>query len=299
MDLKWTRDEYLNYVEMDSQTRFLLVEGERDCDLFRFLFYHTSIDIKSAANLIEAPLIPENREKVEWVADAFHNKPFRERFVGFVDREFREFEFEPAIRDQLERHHVADRLVWSRGHSAENYFFAFERLEYVLKDLVADADRRLVETFSFVVGPMIRIGCAVSLAARDVKSIKKVEHCIVEEMIEQIEAEPSVSIQAWSRKLRGHLDEAEIDLLTERFTYWQDRVESVDDRTLRWLCHGHIGFSLVWAAFRRLHQLKGRKPVQRKSTDIFRQCAHRWAEDCACNPTDYPSEVAEMLGIKL
>jgi len=46
-----------------------------------------------------------------------------ERSIGFVERELRYFDLEDCIHDLIGDHKAVNHLVWSRGHSIENYFF--------------------------------------------------------------------------------------------------------------------------------------------------------------------------------
>lgn len=64
---------------------------------------------------------PSKRERVEYVCAKALNTPEARKLVGFVDREFREFEQGDTLRDLLDGHQTVGRVVWSRGHSIENY----------------------------------------------------------------------------------------------------------------------------------------------------------------------------------
>ena len=75
-----------------------------------------------------------NRTKVERVCELIAAWPFQRRFIGFVDREFREFTFSEIVGDGLRSHRCKDRLVWSRGHSIENYLFDFRVIRESLCD---------------------------------------------------------------------------------------------------------------------------------------------------------------------
>jgi hypothetical protein len=128
MMIQYTPAEFRNFLMM-SHDKHLLVEGIDDKIAFKLLFEELSgkhdIKIDTAERLInfERPL--GNREKVEEICRTVTGRSFADKLVGFVDREFREFEWDNDIRDNLGQHKVDGRLVWSRGHSIENYFFDF------------------------------------------------------------------------------------------------------------------------------------------------------------------------------
>jgi hypothetical protein len=127
---RFTPEEYLKYLEIDDLSRHILVEGRDDKRIFELLLRelcHTDeksqILVDSAEAFVECH--PENRETVEDICNKITGEAYSDRLVAFVDREFREFDF-PQLLDRVDGHKISGQLVWSRGHSIENYFFDFD-----------------------------------------------------------------------------------------------------------------------------------------------------------------------------
>jgi hypothetical protein len=115
-----TEVEYQNYLKMDKN-KHLLVEGREDSGFFRILFeeffganwqdlYDVVID-KAESLISSAGRAAGNREKIEEICNSFSE----DNLVGFVDREFRNFEMADDLIDQIRDHYHANSLVWSRG----------------------------------------------------------------------------------------------------------------------------------------------------------------------------------------
>src|SRR5262249_33609637 len=75
------------------------------------------------ADLVKAPEgVIGSRALVEVVHEQANNSG--QELGALVDREFRGFDLAPAIKDTIAAHKSVGRLlVWTRGHSIENYFF--------------------------------------------------------------------------------------------------------------------------------------------------------------------------------
>ena len=94
-NLQFTLDDYIIYIFASHKKR-LLVEGSDDYRLFCRLFdlfteKGASIDIDDASCLIGFETAIGNREKVELVCSTLRGKDFSNKFVGFVDRDYRGF----------------------------------------------------------------------------------------------------------------------------------------------------------------------------------------------------------------
>jgi len=140
--LQLTPEEYVTEIIM-SNDRFLLLEGADDekfftiiCNLLKqneaqisaeklYLLKNIIID---TAERIQGEL--GNRAKIEKICDLVAQEPpdVNNRVLGFVDREFREFEWSNDLKDHIKTHKINKRLIWSRGHSIENYFFEISTL---------------------------------------------------------------------------------------------------------------------------------------------------------------------------
>ena len=146
--LQLNYDEFINLVRMSKDSHILL-EGSQDKAFFDILcqavgvislgvnFQSPSVAITTAEVIKSDSTILGNRDKVEKVSELIRGQPFQCRFVGFVDREFREFKFAKSIRDEVRAQRCVGRLIWSRGHSIENYMFDFDVIKEPLHDAIA------------------------------------------------------------------------------------------------------------------------------------------------------------------
>ena len=123
----WTPNDYHHYIRFSTK-RHILVEGRDDKRLLKALLNELigepamrTVEIDTAEQLIGFDEIAENRKKVEAVNDRIANKPYGNKIVCFVDREFRGFDLD-RMHDDVGEHRVSGRLVWTRGHSVEFFF---------------------------------------------------------------------------------------------------------------------------------------------------------------------------------
>ena len=110
--------------------KILLVEGRRDKIAFEILLKilcgRHDIAVHSVGDLLEFDEeVLGEREKVKKAYYSVIDTPHIEKLVGFIDREFDDFEWNGGFVDTRRAHKVSGRLVCSRGHSIENYCFDF------------------------------------------------------------------------------------------------------------------------------------------------------------------------------
>lgn len=272
-----------------------------------------------------------NREKIELVYQKLEDESCASKLVGFVDREFRDFDISEIIQDKLSEHKVQGRLVWSRGHSVENYFFDFSILRYTLRILsITEWLNDALEIFENLVFSTIRLACATSLAAKDSKYINAVQNSVNWQIVEIKDLNVSLQIDDWKKSLlkSQKLDYERVEKIVERYTYWRSIIETTDFNVVRWTCHGHIGMNTIWAVYIRcvyevccrkfqvdLAQAsqeyanieKIRKEAAFKEADqlhkkiqkdiITHICGGHWASKIIGNQFDYPLKVLTLLGI--
>src|SRR5579864_2007905 len=111
--LAYTPAGYRNMVKM-SKFKYILVEGRDDIIALKYLMQElfgklSDIQIHGAHQIRFGSDIG-NRERVENIAKSLKDEKHAKRFVGFVDREFREFNLNGTIEDLLGRHNIIDRL---------------------------------------------------------------------------------------------------------------------------------------------------------------------------------------------
>ncbi len=322
--LKYTPADYRNMLKMSSG-KFLLVEGKDDKGFFRSLLYElskevdqvTSFDsiiINSAEDLIKADNCLDNRQKVELICSSIQQTPLSNKHIGFVDREFREFDISGVVEDKLNGHNVINGVVWSRGHSIENYCFDFFILHSPLREH-SDIDRfdLALELFKKIFDLTLRLACAFSLAAEELGKLQRVSGHINWRMIEidlsEVKLKPNILRFELVNKLsKGSITEEEYTLLIEIFYKWHKKIENVDLSCIRWLCHGHIGMNFIWASYGQCvyevckslgferPEAEVSKVLEAKERSRFRTCVSSWIRRVLDNDAEYPSEVLNFFG---
>lgn len=298
-----TPAEYLTYLEMDDGYRHILVEGRDDRRLFDLLLRwlcqtHKAqrICVDTAHRFIECA--PGTRDTIEAICQALDDTNCGDRLVGFVDREFRGFDRDPLLCDRVSGHQVLGRLVWSRGHSIENYLFDIDALCDPMVAFSPDGFSQALAIFKEVFDSAMRMACAISLAAADVGKLRRVRASIDASIVEIDPPEVRVKSDAWKTNLEGNLEQEEIRNLRSRFELLCDVVMEASIDPVRWMCDGHVGFRVIWAVYDRCVELSGHKGALKPKRPIpFNVCANSWVRRVAAGKCEYPAEVFALLGL--
>ena len=262
LGLSLTYNEFVTMVGMSTLPHILL-EGSSDEVLFRRMSEKTSrrsgvnapLAITTAEQLRSTLCAHGNREKVERVSGLINSKSFRDRYVGFVDREFRQFTFAGFIQDHMRRHYNRGRLVWSRGHSIENYLFDFDVVSGPLADsspnqsVAVSALKILRHDFTGI----LSIACALGLTAHEQNMVSPVRGTVDWRNLELSQSKFHWDTEKWSDSLNQYtsLDSNASKTLVDRFGRHLISINDADEDDIRWLCDGHIGLKLIWNAFAR------------------------------------------------
>jgi hypothetical protein len=312
---KYKLRDYLNYIKM-SKKKHLLVEGITDKRSFKLLVDELQKKINVNLEFIEIDTaeslsfhdVPRNCDRIERICQSIQDEDYSQKLVGFVDREFREFEYNSFFEDKLDKHNVQGRLVWSRGHSIENYFFDYGILSESFRDLVViDCFDEALKIFKQVIESTIKIACSVSIASEKLKKNKRIEPTISWQII-QIDSPNKISIKLveWEEKLvnQHNFIPQDAHIFCEEYTSCQARVSSFQNiQVLRWLCHGHLGIEFLWAVYvlcidRVGSQKQGSKCQVDKQLKTH-NCASWWARKAVNGDCDYPKEVFQLFGIDI
>ena len=178
--LQLNYDEFINLVRMSKDSHILL-EGAQDKAFFDILCQavgiiplrlnaHSSpLAITTAESIKSDTIVVGNRDKVEEICELIKGQSFQFRFAGFVDREFRDFKIAESIRDEVHAQRCIGRLIWSRGHSIENYMFDFDVIKEPLHDASPNTDiaQRALEVLETIFPEVLSVACALGLAARE------------------------------------------------------------------------------------------------------------------------------------
>ncbi|ELS02939.1 hypothetical protein Xen7305DRAFT_00026570 [Xenococcus sp. PCC 7305] len=271
-------DSFIRKVRM-SNMKYLLVEGESDSKILKQLLKRfrdnnlikkDKVEVQSAQYIkSNKDTIQGNRHKVEYISKNINKENFAYRFVGFVDREFRDFLIDKTIRDIISSHKVSSRLVWSRGHSIENYFFDQD----VLKLYCANASFKLdyyeliEERFQFLYLSILNLSTILSLLAKELNekyelSFEEIENSISFEFLEIENNQIIIKIDEWLERLKNKIknkiestDISSEDFLKETRIIYNDICSIVslteDPDTKKFICHGHLGLHCVIEAYKK------------------------------------------------
>lgn len=339
---QYSLDAYKRVLEYQSKNKKirLLVEGDDDRKIFRLLISKVSdgkddpkkfrqsiaIDVAEYLIKIERPISEENhltdkigeREKVEIACRIIGKGKYANQLIGFVDREFREFQLGHSLKDLINDHRIENRLVWSRGHSIENYFF--DRL--MMKDLLRtqlDQDwfQDALDYIDKFFDSAILYACAISLAVRDTsieerieKFTQKVDCSIDHKLFILNSSELELRYNEWEERLQERLKfSPQVTMkIVRRTKDWTNRLRQVDSDIHRWLCRGHTGFKLICAlldfcVLQADPDSKG--PRNRlgnsnlKNSKRLNHFANNWIEKAISNDCIHPFQELESLGLKL
>ena len=246
---------YIAYLKM-SDHKHLLVEGQNDVRFFELFFNRIQPQSKiviDCADMItnnDSSKILGNREKIESIS--LNNIP---NLLCFVDREFRKFQYKGKIIDCLRKHHSGKSLIWSRGHSIENYCFSIDVFESPLRSqtTIPEFNDALI-IFKNCFDEITRIAVLLTLFGIYTNNFIVIIHYLNEGNLEF-----DYSKKNFFFNKQEFLTKAlELGLVfnyndaSEMIDYWIENIKRSDFSDLTWFCHGHIGFSAYWNAYRKI-----------------------------------------------
>jgi hypothetical protein len=274
----------------------LLVEGREDKEVFaRTLheFCHSRsvlgdnllIDV---ADIIDPPpSCVGNRQIVEEV----HHTALRlgVDLTSFVDREFREFDLEPAWVDKLlDPPEIAPGLFWSRGHSMENYLLADAYvIQFIRYRLAADVSSAVLNEAIGELPNVRRWLCAFSIAVKNARIINRCDGVLTDNSwVVDASGVIAMDVKAIVHRLVGdrgvERSDAESYLADAVRIFHQLR--SVDPNLIALMTHGHHLMDGIWAALALFFEQRGvshgrAKDLVRDKAERLRYLAQVWARD--------------------
>ncbi len=296
-----------------SKNQVIMVEGIRDKQIFVRLITELkqqdkipqNVVIDTAEQIGSPPgQIMGNREKVEAVCDALAGKPEASRFVGFVDREFRGFQLSESVSDEISSHYLSGRLLWSRGHSIENYFLDYSLFSHAIGNL--SSSTHCFEALS-VLEPlfpsMLRLACAIGLTAKEHRRLGAIRDKLRWKGI-YLESEAKLDQVFWAEQLgqeHGWMQQ-EIQAMFDSIRSWLANLNNCDNETVRWLCDGHLGLAVALATFQRaVYEVTRRdsgaadNAVTFKREHYLQTCAYEWAKQACLGQAIWPEELVNLL----
>ena len=307
--------EYQKYIQ-NSGRRHLLVEGRDDMRSFESLIEEIygiewkdilNLDIDTAENLLSDTNSRGNRLLVERVCEQVNNQDYANRIIGFVDREFREFNYENDLSDNINRHNIIGRLIWSRGHSIENYFFDYSIVRGPLVDLSL-GEFNYIESTDLLrqyFESSVRLGCAISLLGKALNNFEILRRSMNWQLLAITDHGIQIDFNSWCRIISSRLRISEEEI-TKIWYRVLPLVGKADYSVIRWMCHGHIGFKVIQLTYERcIAEVSNiiqnqRSPAKFINTDE-RVClytiARSWARQSNRGQCEYPIEMLRNLEI--
>jgi len=296
--LQYTINEYLTNVHMSSNPT-LLVEGADDKRFFKFLAedYQTLVEDArqpnihiDCADMLSNEESMGNREKVEEVAERIRNKTYKNRFLGFVDREFREFIINDHLEDTLMQQKQEDRLIWSRGHSIENYLFDFSILRKPLRDFsVSDHFDKALDLMEENFVSIIRIAGAFSLTAYKTEMISLGQGAMSWKIFDFTDDSLKINMNSLEERLLNihNLDSERTEKFLSEYTNQIPLTEKANFEVVRWVTHGHIGMKTIWAAYGKFisgfapgeEEQEVQKVLKADESVRFNSCTSSWSAE--------------------
>ena len=305
--MQYNLQDYLNSVKMSGR-KHLLVEGKYDKQLFRIFLNafisHIKVDIDTAENLSDPAILVGNCQKVEKVTEIINSKEYASRFVGFVDREYREFDRE-AVADKLGCHNQILRLVWSRGHSIENYFLDYQIIHESLLGLSSvECFDKAIKDFANCFEKAIRIACALGLTGFEMGNSEMIRKCIHPDLFNIQNSEIILQIELWKDFLKERkVTDEEVLKAVNSFQSWIGKLTDVSFETVRWLCDGHSGIKMVWTVYYRCVFVNTSENPKNDANKIYQisedtrfQALASWlVRKAKAKESVYPYEVLNLL----
>lgn len=317
--LKVTVNEYIAEIEFTKQKR-ILVEGWTDkIAISKLIGQYTdpsngdktiSLNVEiDTAERIKHDGVLLNSQKLKNVIMALDSRYHETRVVGFIDREFDGFVLEPDIDDISRSHQTTESLVWSRGHSLENYFFDLRVIRRSVFALSTTDQSQVLNLFEDKVSYVLQIACAITLSALELgrqhnipKIFARISKSLRDSELKISEAGVELELSSWQSSLTHVLNSSELVSSIEEI-YKQNliRVQATDGEIVRWLCHGHIGMYLVAKFYNTCQQVFG--TISRDQTDLlnpdhslkFAVLASFWATLALTDDLEHPRELIDKI----
>lgn|GEM_PF-1641861 len=275
IDFQYNIEGYISIIEISERKR-LLVEGIDDKKFFEIfqnkLPLSFKFDIDTAQDINSTPPLG-NCQIVEKISQEISNQSYSYKFVGFVDREFRGFD-SVTLTDNLRCHKQDRRLIWSRGHSIENYFFDRQMLcEFLRESFTLKCHHESVKLFDNSFSQILFIACAIGLAGDKSGKLRIISETVHSDLFEFQGENLVLKIDEFRERLivRKKLTDQETSIIIDSYQTYLNKLTVVDLETIQWLCDGHIGLDSIWAAYSccvLTTTSKIRKNMQRQLKDI-------------------------------
>lgn len=172
---------------------------------------------------------------------------------GLIDREFNKFDIK-MTKDNFRKYKYSEEIYFTRGHSIENYFFEKGIIKRAILDVYSGRiDYKYISEASNYIEEAMRWGLCLSLyfyhrslLAKTKEGFFDLNCWIFDESINQLT--PNFAEIRKKLTSRG-VSETVCDRLEiySRLKYMS--ISSANYSTVKWMTHGHIGYSSLFSAF--------------------------------------------------
>ncbi len=328
-NLKRDLDTYFVKVSV-SHKKYVIVEGNDDRNALDLLCQEIFSDdpvYMTYFNFELVDMIEDNRlfglgqrEKIEKICEYFFSKKLGDKLIGFVDREYRLFFENNKIIDKISGHFCIDNLVWTQGHSIENYLFDPKILirAYQINIKKNKIEKKVVnEVFLKYFDSVLMISCALGLTVKSVKlKVKwaKIFNSLTVDLLQFYVKGQRIRINKykWIKILKNwKIIENDVELLIfiAEFNTWISKLKTCNKKTILWLCHGHLGIKLLWCLYHKCfigllkelpsdqYDLKkiGSYLSLNRIDETLLTAMQIWASFAKYNSVVYPNKLIELI----
>jgi len=307
---------YIAALRTRTTSKTLFVEGTDDkkaiaCLLSRLVMAGKitarNIIIDSAELIKEKPH-PGNRQIVEKVHAGIQGGINASEFFAVVDREFRDFEFGPPTIDQSNGHNgAAANLMWTRGHSMENYSFESTLISTFLLRMVPEhVNSDQIRDAAGSVRSLLQWCAAFSIACARRQTIVKASGCLTADVWEiNGVGEIALSHRHLSDVfLARNVDSVVVQsLLGDVEMYHSAFTQNPNaDSLVKWISHGHLGTEGLWSGVGWFLQQRGVAPsiveiVSSGHKEVkLRIAAEIWADSIVNGALALPAQFMAWIG---
>lgn len=248
---------------MTRSARTILVEGDTDVAVIKRLILERDLVAEFAGGrpvidgvgFVKDDVLSGLGNRCRVLAIAQEIPDSIKSFMAFVDREWSDYDFQANSNTQFLDNYSSDRNVWiTKGHSIENYFFDpnYYR-DYFLRNFGDKLLPGFFDRVPDVLEQALNLAFAFSAAAREAELIERCSGIISRTaLLLSADGKISLNVEAIERLLAAR------QVTQEKLTVFKQEcvrvlsmttAEIFDRPVARWLAHGHLGDSVVWACF--------------------------------------------------
>jgi len=309
-------NEYLDELHKSHLQR-IIVEGKGDHIFFDFLresildktYYQSlaKLQIDTVQDLCDFDVpINGNKEKVIRIINLIKGKPCESNIMAFVDREFEDFEFHDGkIIDKIKCQQQYGRVIFSRGHSIENYLNTKEVLPAYGNVIAHPKQFQAIRMLEKSYDKLLRNACLLSLCGKEFNCLEKIRDKTLDIKIIQIKGDVvDVNFDEWIKLFEDRCRDIKIEELNNYLSENRSKINESDLLVLRWFSDGHITEKLFSKAYlaimRNLIQPMNQESVHNKLDDyeIMNHKLSVWiGTDEAKKIENNPQHVFKLIGV--